>query len=80
MVNLGQMLTQLRQERSRTHKELSRLDAAISALQGLVGDHSAPARAFKRRARRKLSAAARKKLSQAQKARWAKMRKQKTAA
>ncbi len=79
-MNLDQMLTQLRQERSRTQKELARLDGAISALQRLVRDHSTPARASKQRARRKLSAVARKKISQAQKARWAKMRKQKAAA
>jgi hypothetical protein len=80
MVNLGRMLTQLREERSRTKKELYRLDGAISALERLVRDHSEPARASKPRAGRKLSAAARKKISEAQKARWAKMKKHKAAA
>jgi hypothetical protein len=80
MVNLSRTLTQLRQERSRTQKELSRLDGAILALEKLVVDHSTPARASKPRTRRKLSAAARKKISEAQKARWAKMKKQRAAA
>jgi hypothetical protein len=79
MVDLSRTLAQLRQERSRTQKELDRLDGAISAL-GKLGARSAPARSSKPRARRKLSAAARKKISQAQKARWAKVRKQKAAA
>jgi hypothetical protein len=80
MVNVGRTLTKLRQERSRTNKDLARLDGAISALERLVGDHSAPVRTSKPRTRRKLSAAARKKISEAQKARWAKTRKQKAAA
>jgi hypothetical protein len=79
-VNLGRTLTQLRQERSRTQKELRRLDEAISVLGRLAGSRSASARASKPRAPRKLSAAARKKISEAQKARWAKTRKQKAAA
>jgi hypothetical protein len=80
MVNLGRTLTQLRQERSRTQKELRRLDEAISVLGRLAGSGPAPARASNPRKRRKLSAAARKKISEAQKARWAKTRKQKAAA
>lgn len=79
-MNLGNVLAQLREERNRTEKELSSLDEAISALGKLAADHSAPARASKPRARRKLSAAARKKISLAQKARWAKIKKRKAAA
>lgn len=82
-MNLGSTLEQLQQERSRTQKELGRLDEAISALQRLAADQSTPAGPSKPRARRKLSAAARKKISLAQKARWAKVqkvRKQKAAA
>jgi hypothetical protein len=78
MANLGQMLKQLRGERSRTEKELSRLEDAIAAFKKLVGNNSGPARARKPRARRRLSAAARRKISQAQKARWAKLRKEKS--
>ena len=72
MANLGQILKQLQRERSRTQKELNRLDNAIAAIKKLVGNNPGPARARKPRARRKLSAAARRKISRAQKARWAK--------
>ncbi len=77
MANLGQILKQLRRERSRTRKELSRLDDAIAAIEKLVGNNPEPARARKLRARRKLSAATRKSIGRAQKARWAKLRKEK---
>jgi hypothetical protein len=78
MANLGQMLKQLRGERSRTEKELSHLDDAIAAFEKLVGNNPGPPRARKPRARRRLSAAARKKISEAQKTRWAKLRKEKS--
>ena len=77
MANLGQILRQLRGERSRTRKELSRMDDAIAAFEKLVGNNPGPARLRKPRTRRKFSAAARRKMSQAQKARWAKLRKEK---
>lgn len=79
-MNLGSALAQLREERTRTQKELGRLDQAISALKKLAGDHSASAQASRPRGRRKLSAAARRKISLAQKARWAKIKKRKAAA
>jgi hypothetical protein len=79
MANLGRILKQLRRERSRTQKELSRLGDAIAAIEKLVGNNPGPARARKPRARRKLSAAARKRIGRAQKARWAKLRKEKSA-
>jgi hypothetical protein len=79
MADLGQMLKHLGGERSRTQKKLSRLDDAIAAIEKLVGNNPGPARARKRRARRKFSAAARRKISRAQKARWAKLRKEKAA-
>ena len=78
MANLRQMLKQLRGERSRTEKELSHLDDAISTFEKLVGNNPGPGRP--RKPRRTLSAAARKKISEAQKARWAKQRKGKMAA
>jgi len=78
-VNLGNALAQLRGERNRIHKELGRLDDAISALQKLGSDHSASALTSRPRVRRKLSAAARRKISLAQKARWAKIKKRKAA-
>ena len=78
-MNIGSVLAQLREERSRTQKELGRLDEAISALQKLAvdqpeGNHTSPVRV-----RRKLSAAARRKISLAQKERWAKLKKRKAA-
>ena len=79
MANLGQMLKQLRGERSRTQRELSRLDDAIAAIEKLAVNNPGPGRARKPRARRKLSAAARKRIGRAQKARWAKLRKEKAA-
>ncbi len=79
-MEIGNVIAQLRQERSRTQKELDQLDAAIVALRALTADHSATAQASRPRARRKLSAAARKRISEAQKARWAKIKKRKAAA
>ena len=79
-MEIGNVVAQLRQERSRVQRDLSRLDEAISALQTLTADHSATAQASRPRARRKLSAAARRKISLAQKARWAKIKRRKTAA
>lgn len=80
MVDLGSAIALLREERSRTQKELGRLEQAISVLQKLAGDHSASAQASGPRARRKLSAAARKRISLAQKARWAKIKRRKAGA
>ncbi len=74
MANLGQVLNQLRGERTRTQKELKRLDRAIAAFEKLVATNRRGKRRGPR-ARRKLSAAARRKISRAQKARRAKLRK-----
>ncbi len=76
MANLVQILSQLQGERSRTEKEVERLDEAIAAFQKLVGTNSGGATRKGPRARRKLSAAARRKIGRAQKARWAKLRQQ----
>ena len=78
MANVRQMLKQLRGERNRTQKELSRFDDAIAAFEKLVGNNPGPGRP--RKPRRTLSAAARKRISQAQKARWAKLRREEKAA
>jgi len=77
MRNVRQVLKQLRGERNRTQKELSRFDDAIAAFEKLVGNNPGPGRP--RKPRRTLSAGARKKISQAQKARWAKLRREKAA-
>lgn len=80
MANLRQMLKQLRGERSRTRKELGRLDEAIAVFEKLVGANPGQGGRRRPKARRKLSAAARRKIAKAQKARWAKLRQQKMAA
>ena len=77
MVNLAQVINDLRAERSEAQKEVDRLEKAIGALQKLVGNPGRQAQGNEPRKRRKLSAAARKRISQAQKARWAKIRRQK---
>ena len=72
MASLGQILKQLQGERSRTERELRRLDGAIAAFEKLVGNNPGPGRL--RKPRRKLSVAARRRIAKAQKARWAKVR------
>ena len=79
MATLAWVVKQLREERKRVHKELVRLDEAISAIGRLAGGASVTG-GRKARARRKLSAAARRRISQAQKARWAKLRQEKKGA
>ena len=80
MANLRQILKQLRGERSRTQRELDRLDEAIAAFERLVGANLGRGGRRGPRVRRRLSAAARRRISRAQKARWAKLRKEKVAA
>jgi len=70
MPHLSRVVNQLRTERKKVQQELSRLDAAINALQGLSSssgtNHINPPKP-----RRTLSAAARRKIAAAQRARWA---------
>ncbi len=79
MVNLGQVIKDLRTERSRAQKELDRLEKAIGALEKLVGNRGRQVRKNERVRKRKLSAAVRRKMAEGQRARWAKLRQQKTA-
>lgn len=65
MTNLGAVLQQLKQERSR-------LDKAISALSEVTGGASASTEG--NRPKRQLSVAARRRIAAAQRARWAKVR------
>jgi hypothetical protein len=58
----------LKKERDRVEKQLSGLNAAISAFAGVYGGKT------KSTGKRNLSAAARKRISDAQKARWAKQK------
>ena len=62
MANLGRMLRQLREERSRAQKELDRLDEAIAVFEKLVGTNTR-AEARVRSVNRKISAATRRKMS-----------------
>ena len=79
MANLRQVLKQLRGERSRTRKELSRFDDAIAAFEKLVGTNGRRAVRGAPRAKRRFSVATRRKMAEAQKARWAKLRQEKKA-
>jgi len=78
-MSLRQVLKQLRGERSRTQKELSRLDDAIAAFEKLVGTNGRRAVHGAPRAKRRFSVATRRKMAEAQKARWAKVRREKAA-
>jgi hypothetical protein len=74
MTNLTGIVKQLRKERDRVEKQLSGLNAAISAFAGVYAGTKPT------RKRRKLSAKARAKIAAAQRARWAKVRANKKAA
>ena len=69
MANLSGIVQQLKRERERVERQLSGLNAALSAFVGAYGGTTKPTRR-----RTKLSSAARKKISLAQKARWARPR------
>ena len=72
MTNLGAVLQQLKQERSR-------LDKAIAALSEVTGSTKWNASIDGSRPQRQLSVAARKRIAAAQRARWAKVRASKKA-
>jgi len=78
-MNLRQVLKQLRGERSRTQKGLSRFDDAIAAFEKLVGANARRKMRGAPRAKRRFSVATRRKMAEAQKARWAKLRREKAA-
>jgi hypothetical protein len=69
MPNLSSLVKQLKQERDRVEKQLSGLNAALTAFAG-VYSKGQPIRK-----RRKMSAKRRAKIAAAQRARWAKYRK-----
>jgi hypothetical protein len=71
MPNLSSIMKQLKQERDRVERQLSGLEAALTAFA------SAYSGTKPSRKRRKMSIAARKKIAAAQRARWAKFRKSK---
>ena len=65
MANVSSIIGQLKLERDRVERQLSGLNAALTAFAG----------AYAQPKRRKLSAGARKKIGDAQRKRWAKVRK-----
>ncbi len=69
MVDVSSIVRQLKQERDRVEKQLSGLNAALTAFAGVYGGKKPS------RKRRKMSVAARKKIGDAQRAPWAKVRK-----
>ena len=71
MANLSGIMQQLKKERDRVERELSGLNAALSAFVNVYAGKTKPTG----RKRRKMSVAARKKIAAAQRARWAKARK-----
>ncbi len=80
MVSLEKILKQLRRERKSAIKELEKVEAAVIAIERLVGKAirkgTAEGEKAVRSTRRKMSAAGRKRIAAAQKARWAKLKKQ----
>ena len=78
MSNLLQIQNELQAKRKELHQELSRIDAAISALQGIGRNVRASSpEAVASTGRRVLSLGARRRIAAAQRARWAKVRAQK---
>jgi hypothetical protein len=72
MANASSIIGQLKKERDRVEKQLSGLNAALTAFVKAYGKTAKP-----KRKRRKMSAKARAKIAAAQRARWAKVRKSK---
>ena len=70
MANLSGIVQALKDERDRVEKQLSALNAALTAFVGVYGDKTSAISTAKLKHR--VSAAARRKMSLAQKARWAK--------
>jgi hypothetical protein len=68
MANVSSIIAQLKQERDRVAKQLSGMDAALSAFAGVYSDGQPSRR------RRKMSAKSRAKIAAAQRRRWAKVR------
>ncbi len=82
MVSLEKILKQLRKERRSAIKELEKVEAAVIAIEKLVGkavrDGASRGEKVLGSTRRNLSAAGRKRIAAAQKARWAKLKQQVT--
>lgn len=73
MLNLNQVVRQLKQEQEQVRMRLEQLDAALKALSGVGGLNRGSVRTEPIAGKRRLmSAAARKRIAAAQRARWAK--------
>lgn len=68
MANVSSIITQLKKERGRVERQLSGLNAAVTAFANVYGAGKPG------RKRKKMSLAARKKIAAAQRGRWAKVR------
>ena len=68
MANLSSLLKQLKKERNRVERQLSGLNAALTAFANVYGGGKPT------RKRRKMSVKSRAKIAAAQRARWAKFR------
>jgi hypothetical protein len=73
MGNMTGVVKQLKKERDRVERQLSGLNAAISAFVGVYGGAKPTGK------KRTMSAAGRKRIAAAQRARWAKVRAKKAA-
>ena len=73
MATMSDIVKQLKKERDRVERQLSGLNAALSAFVGVYGGRKPT------RKRRTISAAGRKRIAAAQRARWAKIRAKKKA-
>ena len=76
-VELSGTVKALKVERAKLQSEVSKLDEAISALEGIPGTNHRASNGNGHK--RTLSAAARNKIAKAQKLRWAKIKKERTA-
>jgi hypothetical protein len=76
-IELGGTVRVLKVERTRVQSELSKLDKAISVLEGLSGANSVTPNGNGHK--RTMSVAARNKIAKAQKLRWAKIKKERAA-
>ncbi len=74
MSNLIEIQNDLQAKRKELQHELTRIDAALSALSGLGRSVSASTGAIASTARRVMSIGARRRIAAAQRARWAKVR------
>jgi hypothetical protein len=66
MANVSSIIGQLKKERDRVERQLTGLNAALTAFAGVYGGSTS--------GKRQISAAARKRIAAAQRARWAKVR------